>query len=182
MFIPTWLIAGAVATGYDPLAQHISRLAAIGEPTATWVTASLVVFGAGMLAYAVALRQLTPGWAWMPAGINGLASLAVAAAPLGRSPLVDSAHHWAALIAYFAIVAIPVAALSKWSMGGGWQLATVLVVVVSAIGLTLSVDDPLEGLWQRVGLTAADLWFAATGVVLWRQGGNPSANRWQARP
>lgn len=149
---------GARSEGYDPIRQAISRLAATGAPTRWPMTAVLVGLGAGMAVYGLGLR---PGPAWLLPVANGATALAVAALPLGAG--YDTAHGVAAGLGYVTLAAIPIAV-------GGRRPLPVAVSLVSACCLLASLLVPLDGLFQRVGLTVAHLWVivnALRGPTSW---------------
>lgn len=153
-----WAVLGAGADGYDATRQPISRLAAVGAQTRPAMTAALLVLAAGMVLYGLALR---PGTAWWLPVINGLATVAVAALPLGAG--MDGAHGAAAAAGYVTLAGIPVI------LGRGRPLA-VAVGAVAAAGLVASVALSRDGLFQRAGLTAAHVWVvvSALGLILGR--------------
>ncbi|MGH9265261.1 MAG: DUF998 domain-containing protein [Acidimicrobiales bacterium] len=157
-FVAAWAVLGAGAQGYDPIRHAISRLAALGAPTRPAMTAALLVLGAGMALYGLALR---PGTGWWLAAVNGLAAVAVAALPLGGG--VDRFHGAAAAAGYVTLAAIPVV------VGRGRPLA-VAVGVLAALCLLTSVVVSRDGLFQRAGLTVAHVWVvvSALGLILGR--------------
>lgn len=150
VFVAAWALLGARTEGYDPARQAISRLAATGAPTRWAMTAALVALGAGMALYGLALR---PRAVWLLPVANGAATLAVAALPLGAGH--DTAHGVAAAAGYATLAAIPLAV-------GGRRPLPVAVSVVSAGCLLASVLVPLDGLFQRAGLTLAHAWVVLT--------------------
>jgi hypothetical protein len=149
-FVAAWAGLGATTDGYDPTRQAISRLAALGAPSRPWMTAALAVLGAGMVLYGLALRPHR----WWPLPVaNGLATLAVAALPLGGT--VDTAHGAAAAAGYLTLAAIPTTR--------GTRLA-VLVGLACGACLLASVLVARDGLFQRLGLTIGHLWVVATAL------------------
>jgi hypothetical protein len=162
-FIVAWAALGATAEGYDPTRQAISRLAELGVGTRPAMTAALVVLGAGMVLYGLAMRHQE----WWPLPVaNGLATLAVAALPLGGT--VDTAHGVAAAVGYATLAAIP--------MMRGTRLA-VLVGLACGACLLASVLVAPDGLFQRLGLTVGHLWVIATAVGLLRSPTSSSTAR-----
>lgn len=155
-FIAAWAVLGAAANDYDPTRKAISRLAAIGAPTRPWMTAGLVVLGAGMALYGLALR---PRPIWVLPVANGLTAWAVAGLALGGS--VDTAHGVAALLGYVTVSAIPAAV-------GGGRPVPVAATLVSGALLLASVLLDRDGLFQRAGLTVAQLWIVFSAVRLVR--------------
>lgn len=167
-FIVAWLVGGLIADPYDPSVDAISRLAARGAGTAPLMNIGFVGYGIGLVAFAVALRDLAGGWAWLAALVNGLATFAVALLPLEVSASVDGAHVFAAGVAYIAIAAVPILATRDLRLRWPWRAISVAVGVIAAVSLALSSGDWLSGLWQRVGLTTADIWLGVVGVQMWR--------------
>ncbi|HEX2046925.1 MAG TPA: DUF998 domain-containing protein [Acidimicrobiales bacterium] len=154
VFVAAWSALGAAAEGYDPTRQAISRLAQLGAATRPAMTAALVVLGAGMVLYGVALPP-TRSWA-LPVA-NGLTAFAVAALPLGGA--VDTAHGAAAAAGYVTLAAIPVV------LGGG---PSRLVGLACAACLLASVLVARDGLFQRLGLTIGHLWVVFSAASLLR--------------
>ena len=156
-FVAAWALLGATAEGYDPTRQAISRLAALGAPTRPAMTAALVILGAGMVLYGLAVR---PGRWWPVAVVNGLATFAVAALPLGGR--YDTAHGWAAAAGYVTLAAIPLVAARR-----GARLPVVVGVACAAC-LLASVLVTRDGLFQRLGLTIGHAWVALSAITLVR--------------
>jgi hypothetical protein len=154
-FVAAWATLGAGAAGYDPARDAISHLAALGAPTRPAMTAAMAALGAGMGLYGLALR---PGPAWALPVVNGAATLAIAALPLGGG--VDTAHGVAAAAGYLTLAAVPLAV-------GRRRPLAVAAGVVSGACLLLSVVADRDGLFQRLGLTVAQAWVVvnALGVL-----------------
>ena len=191
-FVAAWLVTGAVTAGYDPLADAISRLAAVAAPTRPAMTLGFVVFGFAVGAHAIALRRVLPGPAWMAVLVCAGATLAVAATPLGGG--LDGLHGAAAGLAYMALAAAPLLAsrtfrrrgwvgAADWSavaggvtafalgatlLDGGWLSGADGAWLSGADGAWLSGAD---GALQRVGLLAGDVWLVATAC--WIRRGAP---------
>jgi hypothetical protein len=168
-FIGAWTIGAAVTTReYSSIDDAISRLAAVGADTRVLMTAGLVTFGVALPVYAWALRRVVAGAAWMAAAATGISTLAVAATPLDRSATVDTWHGVAAGIGYVTLAATPLLAARPLSQHGHRALAATGVVAgaVSAISLILTTTALPTGLFQRTGLTATDIWIAASGLAI----------------
>jgi hypothetical membrane protein len=161
VFITSWVVAGALRDGYDPMHDAISRLAELGAPNRWIVTAGMVTFGAAVPIFA---RLLSPG-ARLFAVVAGLSSLAVAAFPCsegcpGDGEFTDTAHglaagaHYVSLIAMGLVASRSVAARAVVLAAGG-----ALLLHASGIG-------PNGGL-QRLGLTTLDLWMITLAVRPW---------------
>ncbi len=156
-FVAAWAGLGATAQGYDPTRRAISRLAALGAPSRPWMTAALVVLGAGMVLYGLALR---PDRRWLLPVANGLATFAVAALPLGGT--VDTAHGVAAALGYVTLAAIPVALSPR-----GARLP-IVVGLACGVFLLASVLVARDGVFQRLGLTIGHFWVVVSAVRLVR--------------
>lgn len=167
-FVGAWAIAGATtAVDYSPVNDAISDLARIGAPTRVGMTLGFVVFGLGLIAFGLALRDSLPGPAWLAAIGTGAATIGVAATPLGGWS-GDGVHGALATLGYLTIVALPALAASPIRRSGrvGCAGVSVLVAVVSAVSLVLSATGWDHGLWQRLGLTAGDVWIVVMAVSL----------------
>lgn len=168
-FVGAW-VAGAVVTNvtYSSIEDAISRLAALGADTRPLMTAGFTGFGIGLPAYAWALRRTVAGPAWAAAALAGLATLSVAALPLDRSDSVDTWHGVAAGIGYLAVAATPLLAARPLRRAGHDLLGRLGIAsgAVSAAALALTATGTATGLFQRLGLTAADAWIAASGVAI----------------
>ncbi len=168
-FIGAWTIGAAVTTSdYSSIDDAISRLAAVGADTRALMTAGFVAFGIGLPVYASALRRVVSGSAWMTAAATGIATLAVATTPLDRSATVDTWHGVAAGIGYVTLAATPLLAARPLSQQGQRALAAAGVVAgaVSAISLVLTTTGLPTGLFQRVGLTATDIWIVTSALAI----------------
>ena len=168
-FVGAWAVLGATRQDYSPAHDAISRLAALGAPTRTAMTVGLVGYGVGVVVYAVALRDAVRGWAWAAAALSGAATFGVAAFPLGP-PGNDIAHGTFATTAYAAVAATPLLAAGPMSArsGPGWGPMSRAAAALSAGLLLGTTAGPWTGLFQRLGLTVADLWIVASAVDLLR--------------
>lgn len=170
-FIGAWVIgAAATSAPYSSIDDAISRLAAVGSDTRWLMTAGFVTFGLSLPVYAWALRSTVPGRGWITATATGLATLAVAAAPLDRSNTVDRLHGIFAGIGYLTLAATPFLAASPLLAMGHRRLARsgIAAGTTSAIALALTTTGLPTGLFQRVGLTASDAWIVATALAIRR--------------
>ena len=167
-FITAWAVGGTIRSGYSPVDDAISLLAAVGASTRPLMTAGFVAFGVGVPVYATALRKAVPGPAWTMAAATGLATLGVAATPLDTSATVDATHGIFAAIGYVTLAATPVLAARPLVVAGHRTAAMASAAIGIASGLCLAgtVLGPGHGLWQRLGLSLGDAWLAATAVWL----------------
>lgn len=170
-FIGAWT-AGALTTSapYSSIDDAISRLAAVGSDTRWLMTAGFVTFGVSLPVYASALRATVPGAAWMTAAATGIATLAVAAAPLDHSDTVDRLHSIFAGLGYLTLAATPLLAASPLRAMGHHRLSRfgVAAGVASATALALTTTGLPSGLFQRVGLTVTDAWIIASALAITR--------------
>src|SRR5688500_6922534 len=92
-FIASWLIAGWLREGYDPVNDAISRLAELGAPNRWIVSTGMVTFGGACLLFAPRLNR--PASSVL--SVAGVASLVVAAFPCtegcpGPGTVTDAGH------------------------------------------------------------------------------------------
>jgi hypothetical protein len=161
-FLGAWVVGGAVTTAhYSPVHDPISRLAAIGADTRGLMSAGFVGFGLGVPLY----------------GATGLATLGVAAAPLGRSATGDTWHGVFALAGYLSLASTPLLAAPSLVRMGQRTLASVGVAssAVTAFALVLATTTAQRGLFQRVGLTSTHLWIVASALTILRSAADPSS-------
>lgn len=154
-FVTAWAVAGTRVPGYSPVREHISELARVGAATRPLMTAGMVGFGVLAPLWATGLDR----GARAAVTAAGLATLGVAAAPLGAS-WGDAPHAVAAGAAYAAMAATP-----ALGAGLGAPRAARTASVLSALLLLGSLaDTPVTGLLQRAGLGVVDAWYVATGL------------------
>ncbi len=136
------------------------------------MTAGFIGFGLALPIYATALRHTVGGAAWLTAAATGVATLAVAATPLDHSATVDRWHGVFAGIGYVTLAATPLLAArclaGRHSESGHRALARLGVAAgaVSGISLILTTTALPSGLFQRLGLTAGDVWLAASAIAI----------------
>jgi hypothetical membrane protein len=169
-FVAAWSSGGLAASHYSPIDDAISHLAEVGAPTRTLMTAGFVVFGIGLLIYAVALRVALRGSSWVTAAATGLATLGVAAAPLGRSTSGDTVHGIFAGAGYVTLALTPLLAAGPLRRAGRPARANLSLATAALAGISLLATTATEanGLFQRLGLTIVDVWIVATAVELLR--------------
>jgi hypothetical membrane protein len=168
-FIGGWTVSAAITSdAYSSIDDAISRLAAVGADSRPVMSAAFISFGIALPVYAVALRRAIGGKAWVTATAAGIATLAVAATPLDRSSAIDSAHAVAAGLGYIALAATPLLAVGPLLRQGHRGLAGLGVAAgaVSGISLVLASSRLPTGFFQRLGLTAADIWIIASAVAI----------------
>ncbi len=170
-FVTAWSVLGATASGYSPVDDAISRLAASGASTRVPMSAGFAVFGAGMAVFGVSLRSALPGPAWTLAVTTGAATMAVAALPLGTE-MGDAPHHIAGAVGYATLAALPVVAAGSLARQKKqrWARYSRATGALSAACLLASTVGPGHGLFQRAGLTVVDAWVIVTALAILRQG------------
>ena len=168
LFAGAWLVGSSISPGYSMIDDPISRLAAVGADTRALMTVGFIGFGLGLPVYAVALRRTVGGPAWITAAATGLATLAVAALPLDHSSQIDMWHGIAATIGYVTLAATPVLAARPLWRGGHRRLARFggVAAAVSSVSLLLASTRLPTGAFQRLGLTATDIWVATSAVAM----------------
>jgi hypothetical membrane protein len=165
-FLLAWAACGRATAGYAPSRAAISDLAAVGASTRVAMTTGFLVFGVGVALYAQALRRWIVGAAWVTATTCGLATLGVAAVPLGW--FSDDLHATFAVIGYAALAATPVLASAPLGRAGWRSAAQASVAVGGLCGLVLagSLVGPHHGAFQRIGLTIGDAWLVASASAM----------------
>ena len=169
-FVGAWTVGGALDSGYSPIEDAISRLAAVDADGASraLMTAGFVAFGVGVPLYGLALRSRLAGPAWAAAVTTGLATLGVAATPLEVSPTVSLLHGAFATTGYASLALVPLLSAPGLRAQGRPGLARLATAagVASGICLAATVAGPAHGLFQRLGLTIGDAWIAGTALAL----------------
>ena len=117
-FVTAWATAGAVTSGYSPIEDAVSRLAAIHAPTRWVMTAGFVCFGVAVPVYSLALREAIAGRAWLAAMVTGLATFGVAAVPLDVSKTTDLVHGGFASVGYASLALTPLLAAGPLAARG----------------------------------------------------------------
>lgn len=170
-FVVSWATAGALTPGYSPLSEPISRLAAAGAPHRPLMNAGFLIFAAAMPVYALPLRAVLPGPAWLAAVATGVGSAGIAATPLGFSDRLDAAHAVAAGCTYLALASLPLLARGPLARSGRRRAARASAALGVAAGACLGASIAAEpvGLFQRAGLTLVDVWIVATALAIVRQ-------------
>ena len=166
-FVFAWLATGAAAAHYSPVSDAISDLARTHARTRGAMTLGFVVFGAGVIAFGLALRATGSGPAWMSAVATACFTLAVAATPLG-APTRDVVHGTFASLGYLTLVAVPALSARPLARAGrpGACRASLVTAAVAACCLLASAAGPAHGLFQRAGLTVGDLWIVVVALHL----------------
>jgi hypothetical membrane protein len=167
VFVGSWAVAGATTATYSAVDDAISDLAAVDASTRVLMTVGFVVFGIGLVAFGFALRETLHGRAWIAAMVTGGSTIGVAATPLGGWS-GDVVHAAFAGLGYAAIVALPLLAAAPLARAGRrrWARVSVSTAAIASVCLVASTFGPAHGLWQRLGLTAADAWIVVTAAAL----------------
>jgi hypothetical membrane protein len=145
-----WLLAEALAPGFDPVAGTISELATADVPHPGVMTAGLLVTGAAHVATASGLRGV-PRAGRLGLALGGVATAAVGLLPLDRVP---QAHGVAAAVAFGALALWPAVSARR---AGPPPLRPVAAVPATVVLLGLlgwfvaeaASGGPVEGLAER---------------------------------
>ena len=170
-FVGAWSLAGLAADHYSAVHDAISKLAQTGAPTRAGMTAGFIVFGIAVPVYSRALRAALGGPAWLTAFATGIATLGVAAVPLG-SATRDPIHGWLAGAGYVTLAMTPLLASLRFARNErrAWAHASRIAGVASGACLLATVAGPAHGLFQRLGLGIGDVWIVATAIEMIRTG------------
>ena len=168
VFIGAWAVGATRIPGYSMVDDAISRLAAVHAPTRVLMTTGFVGFTIGVGAFSVALRHHLPGRAWMAAATTAAATLGVAAFPLDHSSTVDTLHGAWATLGYVSLAATPLLAAGPLRTAGFPRVAVASRGVAAFSGACLAgtVAGPAHGLFQRLGLSATDVWLAGAACAI----------------
>ena len=148
VFVSTWAVLGQRrGDGYSPVADPISRLAAVDAPDRLVMTAGMLALAAGIGAWSSTLPCSIGRRA---AQATALATVAIAVTPLGSS-VGGVPHGVAAATAYATLAALPVATRRARS-------STTVTSIVAALLLASIVSPSGHGLFQRAGLTLGHAW------------------------
>ena len=165
-FVVSWAVAGATTPGYSSVDDAISDLAAVGASTRVAMTSAFVVFGLGLIAFGLALRETLDGPAWIAAVVTGVCTLGVAATPLdGWSG--DEVHARVRRSRLHGDRRRSRRSPAPSSLRSGrrhWARVSVLMAGVSAACLVASSFGEDHGFWQRLGLGVADAWIVVTAA------------------
>ncbi len=170
-FVSAWIGCGLATAHYSAVSDAISELAAVGASTRWIMTAGFVVFGTAVPIYGrCSLRAALPGRAWMALVVTGVATLGVAAVPLGRG--ADALHGVFASLGYVSLALAPVLASGELRRAGRRRAAMWSLVAAggAAVCLVATLPGPAHGMFQRAGLAFGDAWIVATAVVVLRSG------------
>lgn len=170
VFVAAWLCLGLGQARYSAVHDPISDLAGVHASSRIAMTTAFVLYAAGMGLYAIAVRATPGGPAWIAAALTGAMTLGVAAFPLDHSSTVDRIHGAFAGAGYCALAATALLCAFRLTRLGrrGWARAAAAAGVVSGISLSLTLAGSFEGLFQRAGLTAGDIWVVASAVAILR--------------
>lgn len=173
-FITGWTVAGTLTPGYSFTRDAISQLARIGAPHRVLMTAAFVGFGVSMTLFAKALSDELGGRPWLRGSVMlaGVATLAVAAVPLSRAGGTDEdvRHAICATVGYVGTALSPILGGVALRAEGrkAASLASFGVGALSAAALSATPFVSHVGLFQRLGLSVVDVWFAAVAIAVLR--------------
>ncbi|KRE60383.1 DUF998 domain-containing protein [Nostocoides sp. Soil756] len=174
----TWA-ADLVGAGFDPRSESISALASLATPHRWVMTTALVVTGLAHCVTAAALGAARRAGR-VALALGGLATVAVALAPL-PSRTESSSLHTAVATASFVLLAL-------WPVVGArrdgpvvlrrrvaWPAGAVLLLAVASLLFGLSGDS--FGAHERVVAALTVLWPLVTAVGVWWSAGHRVGSR-----
>jgi hypothetical membrane protein len=168
-FVGAWVVSGLTTDGFSSVQSAISDLAAVdaSTPSRVVMTVGFVGFGLGSIAFGLALHEALEGPAWIAALATGACTIGVAATPLGGWA-GDGVHATFAGLGYATLVALPLLAAKPLARRGRITRAraSVAIAATSAVCLLASTLGPAHGFWQRLGLTAGDVWIVTTASAI----------------
>lgn len=191
-YVGSWLVAGVLIDGLDPLHDSISATFSVGTPMLPLRIMQVALVGTGLLmvVFAVVLARGLPGrgdGGPVAVTVSGVATAVLPALPCAVPDPVSgvggcgASHVTVAAVSYLAIVAAPLLVahrvrghapgLARWSRVLG------TIALVGFAGRYLGIVEPLPGLQQRVFNTVADAWLAVVAVWLMRHGALPDGRR-----
>jgi hypothetical membrane protein len=167
LFAAAWIVSGAATVGYQPASRAISDLAAISATTRVTMTVGMVALGLGLIVDSWSVRAVAPGRAWVAVLVSGVATLGVAAVPLGW--FSDGLHGAFAGVGYVALALAPALAHRALTATGHARSARLSLLCSGACAACLlaTVAGPAHGLFQRLGLLIGHawiVWFAARSL------------------
>ncbi len=165
-FVVGWAVLGQRREGYSPVDQAISILAEAGSSTRAPMTLAFATFAFGVVAFATALASRRPGPAAIAGFVTAVATLGVAAFPVGDG-LADQLHGLSAVVGYAGLAALPTLDALRPGTGHRWRVYSLATAVLAGGFLIATAVAPHPGVWQRLGLGVGDLWIvvAAAGIV-----------------
>lgn len=203
IFVASFAGQGAVRPGYDPLRHPVSALA-LGGPGAWVQTATFLITGALLVAYAVGLWQLGEDDGVRLRGAVAILIMLVALGlvgagvfacdPIGgyppgspvpapRTPRgvahdLFSTPVFTCLPAAACVVAVRCWRVGRWGWAAYSVVSGVLVIVFFVLASVGFAQHPAlastAGLWQRCCLVIGFGWLAAVAVRLLRQTSSPT--------
>jgi len=152
--------------GYSPFVDHISSLAAVDAPSRMLMNFGFAAFVVGVGTAAWPLRRVIGNPSAVALGFNACLVLGVLLTPDGLSSTTDFLHGGFASLVYLSLALVGPLAAPIFRRRGlrYWALASLAVGTVTAVSLWISLGESRSGLFQRIGLTATDLWLMAVGM------------------
>lgn len=172
-FIASWIVAGTMTEGYDPVSHAVSRLAALDVHHRWIVTSGMTIFGLSAVVFGARMRTRLGRRAGTMLVLAGITSLGVAAFPCSEgcpgmgASFTDTGHIIMAALHYATFTAVPfVAARSEGSfvLPARW-----LAAVAAASLLAQAAGVGPNGLMQRLGLTLNDIWMIGMAFAAMRE-------------
>lgn len=160
LFAATWGVVGALTPRYDEVQEPISRLAQTHAPYRPVMVVALLAVG-----------LVLPVWGWVLARELHLPALRVVATtsgtgvvgltlvPLDEDEAVHSLFGLAVYVSFSLLPLLGCRAVRSVRVRHGSRLLGVL----TALAFALSVQGVCTGLFQRLGLTAVQVWLVGLG-------------------
>jgi Na+/citrate or Na+/malate symporter len=167
LFILAWVVGGFMVDGYSAIDDHISSLAGVTAPSRTVMNLGFVAYIAGVGSAAWPLRKAIGNGASVALFLNALLAFGVLFTPEGLSSTADFLHGGFASLLYLSLAFVgPLAALTFRRRDLiVWAIVSMVVGAITAMSLWLSLGEVRSGLFQRIGLTATDLWLMVVGIA-----------------
>jgi hypothetical protein len=160
LFAASWTVVGALTPRYDEVQEPISRLAQRHAPYRLVMVGALLVIGVllpvwgWVLAHALDLPELR-----VIATTSGIGIIGLALVPLNEDEAVHSLFGLAVYVSSSLVPLLGCRAVRSVRI----RHASRLLGVLTALAFALSVQGVCTGLFQRLGLTAVQVWFVALG-------------------
>jgi len=181
------VIGGLTKSGYSPVHEYVSALAATGSSVRTLMTIGFFALGIGILVFAVAVRRLRPAAVLLAlvltvSGVGTLTAGTFSCDPgcptKGDITTHQQLHNVSSVFTFSSWIIAPFVAARQLRRARFARISLVFGVVELAFGLVLgsyadaSPGDPV-GLLQRIELVAVGAWFVLFALELRRPSVTP---------
>jgi len=172
------VVIGAMAPGYDPMTDTVSRLGSPGQPYAIWARTAFVLYGLLVLGGAAPLGDVAPTRRRSLTTAIAIYAAAAVVAGLARkdppdvpSTFVSEVHVGATIVGGAGILFAMILVSRHAPLRVDRRLATVVAALttVGVVVFRFSWGSALYGLIERSFLALAMLWLAALAARLLTQ-------------